>query len=236
MLSFLQESKDHFKALVELIYPRTCVGCGYHLVKKENCICSICKTGLPFTNQNLIDHPLADRLIAMNGLAGVFTLCYYNKNSSVQEMMHALKYKKRADVGLELGRLIGAGLLRMDFPKVDLVIPLPLHKRRMAERGYNQAEKLAVGLSEIIQSPVCSDVVVRNRHTPSQTNKSRSERMENVQGAFTVRDPKKIEGKRILLVDDVITTGATLLSCSDSIQKVGCNAVYVAALAKADSL
>lgn len=236
MLSILHSVGDHFQALLELIYPRLCVGCEHHLLKTERSICSICKLDLPYTEYDIHDNPLSDRFVPLTGMSGMYSMCYYNKGNRLQQFMHALKYQNQPEVGVELGKLLGRKMKESGLPEIDVVIPIPLHRKRLRSRGYNQSEKLAQGLGTEIGVKVSTDILSRNRFTESQTNKNRNERLENVKGAFSVQKPKSFDNKTVLLLDDVITTGATILSASNSLLDSGCGRLYTATLAKADDL
>jgi ComF family protein len=139
---------------------------------------------------------------------------YFRKGSRYRKLLHMLKYQGREDIGVFLGRQFGLELKNSELYKpITAIIPVPLHPKRFKERGYNQAEAIGRGLSEAMGVPVATDVLLRNVYTQTQTKKSRMERMQNIAGAFTVNNPEKIESGHVLLVDDVITTGATLETC-----------------------
>lgn len=146
---------------------------------------------------------------------------YFTKESLIQHLMHQFKYKGNKDVGVYLGKLMGHALQESGrFLSVDALIPLPLHKSREHKRGYNQATILCEGIAEIIKKPVLKDAVIRAEYTESQTRKGRIQRWQNIDGSFQVVKPNAILGKHILLVDDVVTTGATLEACGQQLLKV----------------
>lgn len=143
---------------------------------------------------------------------------YFRKGSRYRKLLHMLKYQGRKDIGVFLGRQFGLELKSSELYKpITSIIPVPLHPKRFKERGYNQAEAIARGLSEAMGVPVVTDVLLRNIYTQTQTKKTRMERMQNIAGAFTICNPEKIEGGHVLLVDDVITTGATLETCTQTL-------------------
>lgn len=143
---------------------------------------------------------------------------YFRKGSRYRKLLHMLKYQGREDIGVFLGRQFGLELKSSELYKpITSIIPVPLHPKRFKERGYNQAEAIARGLSEAMGVPVVTDVLLRNIYTQTQTKKTRMERMQNIAGAFTICNPEKIAGGHVLLVDDVITTGATLETCTQTL-------------------
>jgi len=156
---------------------------------------------------------------------------YFSKASIIQNLIHEFKYKGNKKIGHYLGTLIGKSLLNSNRFSVDAIIPLPLFEKKEKKRGYNQAEVLCNGISEIINIPVIKNNVTRIIHTETQTKKGRLQRWKNVEKTFCVRDSKALEGKRLLLVDDVITTGATLEACASEILKVHNVLLSIATLA-----
>lgn len=159
---------------------------------------------------------------------------YFAKGTLIQTLIHEFKYKDNKDVGLYLGAMMGSSLLSNNrFTKIDALAPLPLFADKEFKRGYNQATILCNGMSEIMEIPVIINNVIRKRFTQTQTKKHRTERWENVEGSFEINNPAAIEGKHILLVDDVVTTGATLEACGAEILKVEGTMLSLATLAYA---
>ena len=147
---------------------------------------------------------------------------YFTKESMMQHLMHELKYKGNKELGIYLGNLMGLALKQTNrFSTIDALIPLPLFPSKEKKRGYNQAAVLCYGISEIIGKPVLENVVIRTTHTETQTRKNRVARWQNMEGRFLLKDPSKLENKHVLLVDDVITTGASLEACGKEILKAG---------------
>jgi ComF family protein len=139
---------------------------------------------------------------------------YFTKESLMQHLMHQFKYKGNKDLGLQLGRMMGNDLMSSGrFNDIDALIPLPLFPSKEKKRGYNQATVLCDGIAEILHIPVLKNVITRPQHTDTQTKKGRIERWKNIEGKFLLKDQKAIQNKHLLLVDDVVTTGATLEAC-----------------------
>ncbi len=205
-----------------LLYPELCVACGGDLPSTTTCFCLRCRAKLTPSDMHLVQdnefiHRLWGRLKIESGAAAY----YFTRESPIRMAVHHLKYKNKPEIGLMIGREFGRMLRESDFFKsVDGVIPVPLHPRKERMRGYNQSTVFAQGLSEAMDVPMLGKVLVRRAFTATQTKKRRMERFENVGEAFAVEKPQTIEGKHLLLVDDVLTTGATLELCGKSILEV----------------
>jgi ComF family protein len=159
---------------------------------------------------------------------------YFNKGNKVQQLIHQLKYKGRKDIGIFLGRKYGQNLKYSPFfLTVQLIVPVPLHTKKRMQRGYNQSEQFAIGLGESMKIPVDPDAICRRKETETQTKKSRFRRWQNVAEVFEVKDPRSLERLHILLVDDVITTGATLESCIRALSPIPGIRISVATIAVA---
>lgn len=202
--------------LFSLFFPRYCLGCGEPLTKEEEILCTFCLFHLPRTyfHQDPTN-PAARVFWGRVRLDSAASFVFFHKGGNVQELLHQLKYQGKKDIGRYLGRLYAYELSDTQFLSgVDMIIPVPLHPKKLRKRGYNQSLCFAEGLSEISGIPVAGQVLFRKADSATQTKKSRYERWENVEGIFDLRDTEKITGKHILLVDDVITTGATLEACA----------------------
>jgi ComF family protein len=219
--------------LFSLLFPNLCTICGNTLLKHESVICTFCDYHLPRTNfhlneQNQVFHSFLGRIKIET--CGAFL--YFNKGNRVQDLIHQLKYKGRKDIGEFLGKQYGCYLKNVpDFQSIDWIVPVPIHKKRLKIRGYNQSESFAAGLAISLGTKVDSTTVIRKTQTTTQTKKTRFRRWENVEGIFFVRNPKKFEYKHVLVVDDVITTGATLESCITSLSTIPGIKVSVATIA-----
>jgi ComF family protein len=168
-------------------------------------------------------------------LASAMSELYFSKGSMVQNIIHEFKYRGNKKAGKYFGNLMGKSLLNSTRFNIDIIVPLPLFERKEKSRGFNQAEILCNGISEILNKPVISKNVIRKIATETQTKKHRLERWKNVDGIFQVKNPDQLEGKHILLVDDVITTGATIDACGSEILKIKDVKLSVASLAIAGS-
>lgn len=205
----------HFYHLLDLFYPNLCLACDAHLPAGKEQICLFCQHRLPRTDYHLVnENPFLERFWGRLPLQHATSLYHFNKGGRVQRLIHQLKYHYRPEIGFHLGWL--HGLMLRDtvlYQSVDLIVPVPLHPKKRHARGYNQSDQYARGLSEGMQVPWSGTVLSRNAFTGTQTQKSRIERLNNVEGAFVLTRPGAVAHRHILLVDDVITTGATLEAC-----------------------
>ncbi|MBD0288890.1 MAG: ComF family protein, partial [Flavisolibacter sp.] len=208
-LRFLKEIKE---SLLHLAFPHVCEGCGSDLLERHNLICFNCHAALPETSfhlhpNNPVEKIFWGRLPVIHATAQY----YFTKESLMQRLMHQFKYRGNKELGLYLGRLMGEGLAASNrFSDVDALVPLPLFAEKEHKRGFNQAAVLCAGIAEALQKPVLNSAVIRTHHTESQTKKSRVERWQNIESRFELADEPALSNKHILLVDDVVTTGATL--------------------------
>ena len=221
--------------LAHLFYPHICTGCGSDLVEEDNLLCLQCVNDLPHTNFAMhAGNPVEKIFWGRLPLTAAMSEFYFTKGTLIQTLIHEFKYKGNTDMGLYLGAMMGSSLLSNNrFTKIDLMVPLPLFADKEFKRGYNQATILCNGISEVTDIPVIKNNVVRKRYTETQTKKHRTERWENVESSFEVSNPKEIAGKHILLVDDVVTTGATLEACGAEILKAEGTMLSIATLAYA---
>ena len=213
----IKEIKESF---LHLLFPHVCAGCGSDLLNEESLLCIRCMADLPETNfQAHINNPVEKifwgRLPLVSAAAGY----YFKKESLLQQLIHQFKYKGNKDLGLQLGRMLGKYLVRSDRFNADALVPLPLFPVKERKRGYNQATVLCEGMAETMKIPVLKNAIIRPQHTETQTKKGRIERWENMEGKFVLQDTTVIDNKHLLLVDDVITTGATLEACGAELLK-----------------
>ncbi|HEY5690420.1 MAG TPA: phosphoribosyltransferase family protein [Cyclobacteriaceae bacterium] len=189
---------------------------------------------MPKANYPLDDNPIKDRLIGRLPLTYGLVYLKLKKGGVVQKMLHQLKYNHHPEIGIKLGKVFGHELKKNGLTRAfDLIIPVPLHASRKRKRGYNQSAKFAEGLGYALDVPWDETISVRKQSTKTQTNKSKQERWENVKDVFAMTKMGSVEGKRILLVDDVITTGATLEACGSHLVNSGCAQISVACIAEA---
>lgn len=220
---------------LNLFYPNICPICHNGLVRGEEVICTSCLYHLPRTRYwNSTDNQVAKIFWGRVNVENACSFFFFTKGSRYRKLLHQLKYTGRYDIGVKLGEEFGYELKKSEiYSSIDAIIPVPLHPKRFKERGYNQAEKIADGLSKGMGIPVITDVLIRNQYTQTQTKKTREERVKNVSEAFTIINPKKVENKHILLVDDVVTTGATLEVCASTILAGTSSKVSIGTLAYA---
>lgn len=224
--------RDFFWGFINLLYPRVCAACGNSLFRSEELICTYCINNLPRTHFHRYSDTALDKVFwGRTNLRHTTALFYFSKKGRVQHLIHQLKYKGRQDVGIFLGKLLGRELKQDGVEDFQVIIPVPLHPSKQRKRGYNQSELFGKGLSESLGIPCDIDSFRRVVASETQTRKSRFARYENVKEIFRVEKTENIEGKHILLVDDVITTGSTLESCANILLQVpGCQ-VSVASIA-----
>jgi ComF family protein len=219
-------------ALLHLICPHLCAACGNDLLDKKQQLCLECLSSLPETSfHQHAENPVERIFWGRIPVSGATAQYYFTKESIMQQLVHQFKYRGHQQLGLYLGTLMGQQLANTPrFAGIDALIPLPLYPSRERKRGYNQAAVLCEGIAGVLQVPVLQKVMIRNHPTDTQTHKCRIERWQNMAGSFTLIDGAAIEGKHVLLVDDVITTGATLESCAAELLKAQHVQVSIAAL------
>jgi len=219
-----------------LFFPVLCPACGKNLFKNESILCTDCIYHLPYTNFHLEkDNRVARQLWGRIPFTGSAAFLYFRKGSRVQNLMHELKYNNKPEIGVKLGEMYGHALqISVGYKDADIIIPVPLHPKRLKERGYNQSDHFAHGLSKVLGIPLNTDILKRSVATATQTKRSRFSRYENMKDVFEVTDPDIIIGKHILLVDDVITTGATIEACSMKLLEIPLTTISIATIAFAD--
>jgi ComF family protein len=222
--------------LISLLFPVLCNACGANLFNGEKEICIKCLYDLPYTDYHLYPNNLvAKQLWGRLPCHAAMAMLYFKKGTKVQNLIHSLKYKGKTEVGIKLGNLLGEKLkISAPFQEVDLIIPVPLHPKKEKLRGYNQSEYIAKGLSATLGAKISTVHLLRKKVTDSQTKKSRYIRYENMQTVFSVNEHKQIENLHVLLIDDVITTGATLEACGNALLEAGIKKLSIAAIAFAE--
>lgn len=224
-----------FTELFYLLFPPLCVGCKCLLLQKESCVCTKCENELPllYYSKNK-DNPIEELFWGKVKVEHASAHFLFVKGGVSQHMLHALKYQSRPDVGVFLGRNFAIKLKASNFfGELDLLVPVPLHPSRRRVRGYNQSEEIVRGMAVVLNLPFDFQNLYRAKANATQTHKSKSERYENVQSLFKIRNPNLFANKHILLIDDVVTTGATLEACVNAISECSNTSVSIATLAKA---
>lgn len=224
-----------FSSALHLLYPHICTGCGSDLLTENNLLCLRCINDLPHTNFARFNNNPAEKVFwGRIPVAAAHSEFYFAKASLIQQLIHQLKYKNNTAIGFYLGELMGKSLLESGrFNNIDYLIPLPLYPDKERKRGYNQAAVICNGMSATMNVPVSIGNVIRQRFTETQTRKHRTERWENVSGSFVINNPASLKGKKLLLVDDVVTTGATLEACGSILLQTEGVKLYIATLAHA---
>jgi ComF family protein len=225
--------------ILSLVFPDFCYACNQALIRGEKHVCTECRVKLPYTNFHL--SPLGEQNMVSRRFWGkvpvkyVLPYLYFKRAGRVQRLLHELKYKGAEDLGEALGTWYGRDLKMSGYGACfDVIVPVPLHKRKQRQRGYNQAESFAKGLAAELEMDCSNQILVREKDSETQTRQSREERWQNVEGIFRVIKPEALQGKRVLLADDIITTGATLEACAASLLGAGCLEISVVSIAAAE--
>jgi ComF family protein len=207
--------------IFNLAFPNLCEACGNELVGNEYLVCVACWQHLPETNFHLQKgNEIEQKFIGKVAIERATSFYYFNKTSTIQEILYALKYQRKKELGIELGLRFGNSLRHCDWiNSIDCIVPVPLAKQKLKSRGFNQAEYLGMGLSEQLNIPLRNDVLIRIKNTQTQTHLNTSLRIANMENAFRMLNHELLANKHILLIDDVITTGSTLEACIIELKK-----------------
>ena len=224
-----------FGYLVDLFYPRLCQACGRMLMAHERVICNYCSIKLPTANfEDKANNAIEVIFWGRADIKAAAAYYKYTKGGKVQHLIHQLKYKGFREVGVYVGKVLGKQLQNSDrFKDIDIIVPVPLHISKLKKRGFNQSELFARGLEKSMKAIVIDDNLYRKVASSTQTKKSRWERYKNVNDIFGIRDASLFENKKLLLVDDVITTGSTIEGCASILNQIEGVEVSVAAMASA---
>lgn len=214
-----QLGKEFWADFLNILFPETCPGCNKVLLKQEDCICLICLHNLPQFSD--ITFGQARMQLAVSDLTNLqysLAMMAFGKKNLAQKIIHEIKYKNNPALGLLMGRIMGEALITQGLhSQFDIMVPVPLHPDRQKQRGYNQAELFCKGLNQVTGLPFNINILTKIRKTETQTRKGKLARRSNLKDTFMVSDYPNLTGKRILLIDDVFTTGATLATCASAL-------------------
>ncbi|MEL6719414.1 MAG: ComF family protein [Bacteroidota bacterium] len=210
---------EYLDGFVGLFYPRLCLACRKTPTIRGELTCIRCQYELQMDDSYLEkENAIAEKFWGRIPIETAATMFFFNKGGKIRELVHQLKYKNQYQIGVELGKAFGKKLVQTQhFQSIDCIVPIPLHPKKERKRGYNQSEAIAKGLSESLSKPYFKDGMKRVLHLKSLTRKNRDERFKSIENAYEVKRTKKLTGKHILLVDDVLTTGATIEACAKKI-------------------
>ncbi len=220
-------------SVIHLFYPDICFGCENEIIQGDELLCLSCIQSLPYTSfESMPDNPVSKLFWGRCSITAAFSTFYFIEQTPLQKIIHQIKYKNEKQLGIYMGRLMGYTInkLKTNTP-IDLCMPMPLHPKKEQARGYNQSVLLAKGIEEVTGIPTARNILNRTQHTSSQTKKNRMDRWLNVENAFHISDPNEIKGKHVLLIDDVITTGASVEACVHTLHAHQAAGVTVAGLA-----
>ena len=221
------------KDFLYLIFPNACAACGNALYENEDCICTLCRFQLPKTDFHFNpNNPVIKLFWGRTNIYSASSYYKFSKGGKVQHLIHQLKYRGQKEIGKTIGRFFGTELKQSEsFNTIDTVIPVPLHPKKFKKRGYNQSDFFAEGLAQTMNAKSDLKNLVRTVATEAQTKKSRFARFKNVDSIFAIKNSANLEGKHILLVDDVVTTGSTLEACANKLLEIPEVKVSVATIA-----
>ena len=225
-----------FKDIFNLFYPNLCLVCANELVQKKQIICLSCRSDIPVTNfsdlkENMVEFSFYGRV----PVEAATSLLYFSKKGMVQKLIHQLKYKNQEQIGSLLGDWLGDDMMNSGrFKNIDCIVPVPLHTKKFKKRGYNQVTKFGESLALKLNVPMCDDVLIKVSKTKTQTFKKRMDRWGNIEEKFMLSGKNNFQYRHILLIDDVITTGATLESCCIQLLKIDNIKISIATMAYTD--
>ncbi|MBU2446460.1 MAG: hypothetical protein KJ666_12945 [Bacteroidetes bacterium] len=218
--------KNIFNDFTDFFFPNICHLCDTKLIRSRFVVCDECIAKLQCTTEINLKEVYAENFGSSEIISNFYSKYLFSKEGDFQKLIHLLKYRGISKIGIQLGRELGRDLLQFDwFNKIDLLIPIPLHKMKELERGYNQSTMICEGIKEITEKPFCTKAIKRTRNTMTQTHFTREERKKNVSAAFSKKDKSKIGKKHVALVDDICTTGSTTSECAKVLLNNGASSV-----------
>lgn len=222
-----------FHDFLNLLYPRICNCCNGELMKNEEAVCTACIHELPLTNFHQDnENPARKVFYGRAGIENATSLLYFKKKGMVQNLIHNLKYRGHQEVGVFLGKWLGAELAEVEqYHKIEAVVPVPLHPKKLKSRGFNQVEAFARELAESLKAEYVDDVLLKETNTSTQTLKKRLARWGTIDETFVIQNPEKLQNKYILIADDLLTTGATLEACAHRLEKIPGIRISIATMA-----
>jgi len=228
--------KNMLHGFSHLFFPHTCAGCGSDYVLKEQVICLRCHQNLPLTKfEHYQNNPLEKIFFGRVDIRHAMSLIYFTKDSFIQNLLHQFKYQGKKEIGQSFGQMMGKAIIQSNrFQEIEAVVPLPLFPAKEKKRGYNQSTVLSEAIVDQLKLPLVKDAIIRNVATETQTHKTRIERWSNIEGKFELKNHEALINKHILLVDDVVTTGATLEACATELLKIPSVEVSIATMAFAN--
>lgn len=229
-MGFIHQTQIISHALFAVFYPNQCQICDVDLTMNEKHVCLACSYDLPYIAQNEYQLQQLQQLFwGRVEVESVFSLLNYQRGNQTQRILHQLKYKKKKKLGSYFGEVLGATIIAET--KFDLILPIPLHPKKERQRGFNQSSIIAEGIAKKINIPVSKKYLIRHAYNESQTQFSKYDRWHNVKRIFKVMHPHELENKHVLLVDDVLTTGATLEACVVELMQIKNCTISIATLA-----
>ena len=219
--------KSFVTSILDFFLPRTCVSCDNKLTHEENSVCETCFAKIETADKTFLESEYKRKFEEDKIIKDFLSLYIFDENSPIRDLLHGLKYDKKFKLGIFLGKILAANFdERIKTWNANFIIPVPLHKLKKAERGFNQSYYVAKGLVKNIDAKVKTDIIKRKRFTATQTKLNAEERKENMKDAFVIKNKKIIEGKNIILLDDVITTGSTVSECARVLKQNGANNIF----------
>ncbi len=221
-----------FSDILNLFYPNACVQCSKSLHTNETLLCIQCRHDLPYAYYHEKNNPLKKLFFGKLPIVSATSLFLFHKNGTAQTLIHLLKYKQQEYIGSFLGYLLAEELKKNQlFDTIDMIIPVPIHQKRITKRGYNQLTLLGKTLSKELQIPFNESILIKTEPSRTQTLKNKLDRRKNTENSFKLTDTSVLENKKILLLDDVITTGATIEACARELLKTKNVAISIASVA-----